>query len=149
MNSSLPALALAAPSLVGRTAAMAGLILVCGGVIGASVASLAQRPAPAPASAESMPSVEAAQAITDRLRDRLQLTDAQAEAVRMAFDARAEAVAAIRTEFTGRLAAEHDKLDRELQGILSHDQFAGWQKVLDDFRANRRRRFGGGFGRGN
>jgi hypothetical protein len=148
MNLALPAFP-PASRLVGRTAAMAALILVCGGVIGASIAGLTRRPSTAAVSSEPMPSFEAARAITDRLQDRLQLTDSQAEAVRKAFDARAESVAAIRTELEGRLAVEHGKLDRELRGILSADQFAGWQKVLEDFRAGRRRRFGGGFGRGD
>ena len=98
MNLSLSAFAPPAPRLVGRTAAMAALILVCGGVIGASIASLAQRSSSAISSSEPMPSFEAAQAITDRLRGRLRLTDSQAEAVRKAFDTRAESVAAIRSE---------------------------------------------------
>ena len=83
---------------------------------------------------------EAARAILDRLRSRLDLSDRQTEAVDAAIRSRLEAINGIKSELVRRVASEHDALDRELRRTLSEEQFSEWRQVLDEVRANRRRR---------
>jgi uncharacterized NAD(P)/FAD-binding protein YdhS len=57
-----------------------------------------------------------------------------------AIRSRLEAINGIKSELVRRVASEHDALDRELRRTLSEEQFSEWRQVLDEVRANRRRR---------
>jgi hypothetical protein len=148
MNEAAPERRAVPVRMLGKTVLLSALILACGCIIGASAASLASHEAELAASAEPFSVDAATSAVTDRLRERLQLSDAQTDAVRRAFQTRLESIAAIRAEVGRRMAGEHGVLDRELRGVLSEDQFAQWQEIREELRANRRRKAGGWLERG-
>lgn len=135
--------------IVGRPAILSAVILASGCVIGAASASLAARQSTAFAPADSTrPVEELGSAIAERMRDRLQLTDAQVDAMRTALEERLRLIAALRAELGQRMAAEQGTLDMEIRGVLTEEQYGKWRQILDEARASRRQRGAGRFGRG-
>jgi Spy/CpxP family protein refolding chaperone len=82
------------------------------------------------------------------MRDRLQLTDAQVDAMRKALEERLRLVAALRAELGQRMATEQGTLDMEIRGVLTEEQYGKWRQILDEARASRRQRGAWRFGHG-
>jgi hypothetical protein len=132
-----------------RAVILSVTLLATGTALGSFATSLVERQAaaaePAPPAVDARGgglTEEAARAIIDRLRGKLDLSDAQADAVGASIRSRLDTISGIKSELARRIAAEHELLDRDLRRTLTDAQFSAWKQVLDEVRANRRRRIG-------
>ena len=113
-----------------RIALLMVLIFLAGGVLGVAgtviytirhLQEIGQHPERAP------------QRITDRMQRKLDLTDAQAEAVREILERRQHELMAIRREIHPRVKAIMDASRDEISEVLTDEQRAEWQEMYERF----------------
>ena len=106
------------------------LIFIAGGVLGAAgtiiytvhhLQEIGQHPERAP------------QRITQRMREKLDLTDAQAEAVQEILERRQHELMAIRREIHPRVKAIMDASRDEIAEVLTDDQQVKWKQMYEQF----------------
>lgn len=120
-RSRLRRLALALLIFIGGAACGAG---IAGAVIVRSLQHAVRHPEEAPAR------------ITARLARRLDLTEAQSEAVRRIIAGRQGALLEIRRDVQPRVEVELSSLESEIAGVLDDAQRAKWRALASNFRAN-------------
>ncbi len=117
---------------------LGGLILVCGVGIGFGASMLLRGPRHSQGMLPPPPPGE----IARHLKEKYSLTDEQVLAVEKVFAGLHQEMGGLREEMHGRRKAAIERLKKELQSVLTVEQYERWSK---DFEEHRRHR---GFGRG-
>jgi hypothetical protein len=73
--------------------------------------------------------------LVDRLRDELLLSDDQVKQVRQIYQERQEALNAIRQKMEPELKAQYDKLDEQMKGVLTPEQYQRWAERFQNIRS--------------